>query len=935
MTDHKQQYVGLWSKQTISRLLRHIWRQNIIFVAIVGIVLGLLCTLLWPLYWESQHKGPTFQIRAQDQVIHDHFGTLQVAVYDPVSIRFTSAGGQHFQACCVDYGDGQLDTVVLAQKPTLTHAYEEAGTYVVSLLIWPTDVNEVPQKQLLGKMEVDCPGKLIVKYTAEIEKDADTFQVQYTSQVIGAPENELTYLWKFGDGTISTKASPLYSYPRAGAYSVSLSITRFLTTSYNCGDTAYQESRLVLGTKNSKGGELNMVSSNQGVPSPRQVKVRMKGWFIAIMGLLLALLGASSFWAGKWIWTHRKQKSNDQQQLKAPGFLSLPRAHLELFSHEKLSVLSQGLIYTKPEDTTQPRYLILIERQTKEDLFARLMEELWTSLKGRGVQVDFFFFQDNPSYYLDPASGQYLPLSSLTAFHGDKHLIICTDGACLIDPYQKGLASWVSDMLAPWSGRQYIFTPIPVEDWEEIESCLTGDFVLCPASQPLILPGCIQTGKYQPADVSRSTRTSWKNGLAYSSTGLQRYLGEPLFRWLQMTALWPQASSDWVMHLGQLFKPEDENFSYNSLIRLARLSWMREGGLPPSLAYRWIANLPEAAEREARELLLHCLEATLPPIGSVAEREKVRFMALQQFLLQPDKLAYAKSIYPLISKSNWNKTAQRLIHRKRKSLHGKSLGEYLHVRLGYMKTLLWSILFGLGTAAMGVTALHAGWQFRSHQGSSEILAGGKAHPIWHTEIWTAGEGSLANLEEIHPEERILVENEGNEKMEEKKVVSADVASVDQAILPCAEKENPLLLVSGRGFSGELWVDKSVLKDVNRLKAYARDNGVEVNIIQAFPASESGTAFGRKMAIGRGFVCSLSYRKGLAWIPCEGNCLETSSNQPRPIRKFLEDLEKDRWWKMDVQSDDSSVQIWLNRFISPDEAKERAYEFAEYWEICGE
>lgn len=929
MTDPKQQHFGLWSKQTISSVLRHIWRQNFIFVAMVAIGLSLLCLLLWPLYWEYQHKGPSFQLKAKTQVVNNHFGILQLAVHEPLSVRFTSSGGQRFQACCLDYGDGKLDSVVLSQKPKLSHTYEEAGTYVVSLLIWTNNLGETPRKQLLGQVEVDCPRKLELDYTAKIEQTEEGYQVQYESSVTGAPENEITYLWRLGDGKISTEASPLYTYPSAGEYAVSLSITRFLSTRYYCGDTAYLGGRLVLGQAGQQAVGLRKIAQGKEAPPSRQTQVRMRGWFISVMGLLFALLGIVSFWAGRWFLVNKRKSANELKALKPPGVLSLPTAHPQLFSDEKLFALSQALSHVESEGADGPGYLVLIERQAKEDLFARLMQELWTALQKEGVRVTFFFFQDNPNYYLDPQTDQLLPLDSLVVSHQDSHLILCTDGACLIDPYQKRLASWVSEILAPWSGRRYIFTPIPLEDWEEIESYLTREFVICPANQLLVLPGCIQTGQYQPAEIPRSDLIGWKNGLAYSSTGLQRYLGEPLFRWLQMTALWPQPSSDWVMHLADLFKPEDENFTYNSLIRLSRLSWMREGGLPPNLAFRWLANLPEQEERAARELLLQCLQKTSPPIGSVAELEKARFVTLQQFMLHPEKLPYAKAMYPIISQSGWNHTEQRLVHRKRKSLHGKSLGDYLRVRLGRLRTYAWSLVTGLGVTAIGVLGLHAGWQQKTHMGGNGAIISAKHHPIWHTEIWESETEELVALEERHPEEQVLLEV-GETTAED----TLSVEPVADATLPCSEKESPMFLLTGRGLSDPLWIDKTVLTDFNRLKAYARDNGVEVKILQAFPTSPGASDFGRKMAIGRAFVGSLSYRKGIEWIACDGACL-SAKEPPRPIRKFLEDLEKDSRWEWEVQSDKTSLHIWLNRFLPEFQAKERVYEFAEYWEMCGE
>jgi hypothetical protein len=230
--------------------------------------------------------------------------------------------------------------------------------------------------------------------------------------------------------------------------------------------------------------------------------------------------------------------------------------------------------------------------------------------------------------------------------------------------------------------------------------------------------------------------------------------------------------------------------------------------------------------------------------------------------------------------------------------------------------------------------LHAGWQQKMHIGGNGAIISAHHHPIWHAEIWETETEELVVLEERHPEEQVLVQTAETQVAEIRIKDTLPAEPVADAGLPCSEEESPLFRLTGRGLSDPLWIDKTVLTDFNRLKAYARDNGVEIKILQAFPTSSGGSDFGQKMAIGRAFAGSLSYRKGMDWIVCDGACL-AAKQPPRPIRKFLEDLEKDPRWKWEVQSDQTSLHIWLNRYLSAAQAKERAYDFAEYWEMCGE
>ncbi len=900
------------------------------FVALAAMLLCLLLALCWPVWWEYQQKGPAYQIKVNDQQLSNHFGTLQTPVHKALNIRFNSPGGNNILSCCLDYGDGTVDTVRLSRGTSLSHAYAEAGTYVMSLLIWEKRGNSIPQKRLLAQVEVDCPDKLTHSFDASISLMEEGYEVNFESQTSGAPENELTYLWNFGDGSISTERSPTHIYPKQGTYHVGLSISRFLSSSYSCGDTAYQAARMRLGTTS----EFAPLPAFAALPPARKNIVRMSGWFVGLMGVILALLGMGAYLAARWFYQNKGKRKSRWQEVKGPAFLQFPQARPRLLSEQKLFALSQGLQQAL-DATSGQKYLVLIEKQSRHDLFAQVMEQLWLAIRKAGVPLEYYFFQDDPRHCVEPENGHAVSFSSLAERHLEAPLVLCTDGGCLIDSYLKGLAEWISEELEPWSGRKFIFTPIPMEDWEEIESYLTREFVLCPANQPLVLPSCIQSGQYNPATPSRSHLISWKSGISYSSAALQRYLGEDLFRWLQMTALWPRLDSQWVMHLATLFKAEDGNYTYESLIRLSRLLWMREGGLPPDLAYRWLASLKGDDERNARELLLHLLEKSEAPEGSVAASEKERYIALQRFFLEPENASYARQAYMYAKGRIWGKNQQRLLQRKQKSLQGKSLTDYLQLRFGRMRALLGGGLTGLIVALLGIGGLHYSWQLQGHQGDTEISTTAWQSAIWRTEIWAGEEARLASKEEVPQEEtpRETVPEAAPAAVPDDTAEVATPPIVQGS--PCAEKESPLLLLKDGGIQGLLLADKSVLPDFNRLKAYARGNGVELDVQQSFPTYGGEGAFGEMLKIGRAVGCTLRYRKGLDWMSCDEACLMDEAHRPRPIRKFLEDLSGDRYWRWELEPQKAALRIWLARPLAAGVAKARAYEFADFYEKCPE
>ena len=113
------------------------------------------------------------------------------------------------------YGDGVIQAYT---APPFVHQYSGTGTYTVSLLIVDaygcrdsiTKVNEVaitkPTANFNTPDTLYCPNTLL----------------SFVNTSIGS--NPI-YLWKFGDGAISTQISPQHAYATDGAYTVTLIVT--------------------------------------------------------------------------------------------------------------------------------------------------------------------------------------------------------------------------------------------------------------------------------------------------------------------------------------------------------------------------------------------------------------------------------------------------------------------------------------------------------------------------------------------------------------------------------------------------------------------------------------------------------------------------------------------------------------------------------------
>ncbi len=119
-----------------------------------------------------------------------------------------------------DFGNGQSSTV---SNPTFT--YLNPGTYNVKL----TATNQfgcTAFNLINAAVTVVAP---IASFTASDTSGCPPFQVSFTNTSVGAA----SYLWLFGDGSVSTSANPNKNYPNLGSYNVTL----IATNPAGCRDT--------------------------------------------------------------------------------------------------------------------------------------------------------------------------------------------------------------------------------------------------------------------------------------------------------------------------------------------------------------------------------------------------------------------------------------------------------------------------------------------------------------------------------------------------------------------------------------------------------------------------------------------------------------------------------------------------------------------------
>jgi PKD repeat protein/GH25 family lysozyme M1 (1,4-beta-N-acetylmuramidase) len=159
------------------------------------------------------------------------------------TIQFTDASSNSPTSWKWDFGDGLGGGAIPGGTSTArnpTYEYTTAGTFVVTLTVSKTSCSpSSTQQSVTVRDPCTKPAVPTAGFTWLVPDYASNpLRVQFTSSVSGEPDS---YKWDFGDGTspvvpsgTSTAASPTYTFPAPGSFTVKLTAT-------NCrGSGSYQ-----------------------------------------------------------------------------------------------------------------------------------------------------------------------------------------------------------------------------------------------------------------------------------------------------------------------------------------------------------------------------------------------------------------------------------------------------------------------------------------------------------------------------------------------------------------------------------------------------------------------------------------------------------------------------------------------------------------------
>ena len=131
----------------------------------------------------------------------------------PLTVAFSNTSVGYTTSWLWEFGDGTTST---EQHPM--HTYTAAETYTVRLTV----ANEIgSDSQTQADLITVAPPPPVASFTGSVQTGLAPLTVAFSDTSTG---DITSWLWEFGDGTVSSDQHPVHTYTRAGTYSVRLTV---------------------------------------------------------------------------------------------------------------------------------------------------------------------------------------------------------------------------------------------------------------------------------------------------------------------------------------------------------------------------------------------------------------------------------------------------------------------------------------------------------------------------------------------------------------------------------------------------------------------------------------------------------------------------------------------------------------------------------------
>jgi cytochrome c551/c552 len=357
------------------------------------------------------------------------------------------------------------------------------------------------------------------------------------------------------------------------------------------------------------------------------------------------------------MWNRNQQIVRLQSQLLAAQTLMQKTRSEVVYLDPSRTVQStiRQLGFITPEYAPRYRqkgYLVLIDERGSGSQSVYLFTYLAKALISDNVTLSFYFYNKDPLKLYQEGSREPIYINDLTNRNDDSVLILISNGYPLLSNRLPEVSRQTRIFLNAWDKR-ILLTPVPANDWGGKEEILSSFFNLVPAD----INGLLNLFKFLNENAPRSTVfkiDDWKTYPALNvDTGsfvvLDKYLDDnDLVQWICAIAVYHKIRWEVLINVGKCVLEANgvgRKLNYTNLLKISRITWIREGSFPTDLRIELLANLSVANELVARRAMLDLMSESDPYINvnSFGYTEKVVQRYTDSFVLYSNDTSVNKA----------------------------------------------------------------------------------------------------------------------------------------------------------------------------------------------------------------------------------------------------------------------------------------------------
>lgn len=334
--------------------------------------------------------------------------------------------------------------------------------------------------------------------------------------------------------------------------------------------------------------------------------------------------------------------------------------------------------------TRQTEYLVLIDELHANSQQVKLYEYLLLEFKKQNILTEKFYYTGSIKYLYNFTEPKGISLEKLFTRYPNHVLLIFGDGHQLINESYHAFDEKYLALINRWQYKA-VLTPVPYPDWGvkeknillphipvfplDVEGILLMTEQLAGAGRNKDITSRLNQHKnifYKTAGIDFENIQSLEKYCNHAKWAILKEHGKPvgniIFQWVAALAVHPKLSWEVTITIGKAILDKydrGQELNFTNLLRIARISWMKEVIFPHTLRLELLKSITIENEKLAREtmlLLFQEIPASAIEENSTAREEKEIQQIIHEFSLYAhDPVFYAgyrESHY--IYKQLWN-----------------------------------------------------------------------------------------------------------------------------------------------------------------------------------------------------------------------------------------------------------------------------------------